>query len=137
MTKAASPVRLDEDLMKAAEIAGYTQKRNAAEQVEYWADIGRKVAGTIDREQLIAVASGFATLKVEETESVNVDADAIFDALDRGRETGALSEAINTNGVRYGSSSIHPGKLEACYPDGRVAIGAFKNGEFVSLDLLG
>lgn len=134
MAKAASPVRLEEGLMKAATTAGHTLKRSAAEQVEYWADIGRKVADTIDPDQLIAVTSGFAKIKVEETEDVNIDADALFDALDRDRESGTLAEAIRTNGVRYGASSSRPGMLEACYPDGKVVIGTFKNGEFIPSD---
>lgn len=134
MAKAASPVRLEEGLMKAATTAGHTLKRSAAEQVEYWADIGRKVAGSIDPDKLIAVTSGFAKIKVEEVDDVNIDADALFDSLDRDRESGALAEAMKTETVRYGSSESHPGMLEACYPDGQVVVGTFKNGEFVPIE---
>lgn len=122
--------------MNAATTAGHTQKRSAAEQIEYWADIGRKVADTIDPDKLIAVTSGFAKIRVEETKDVNVDADALFNALDQDRESHAFSEAIKSNGVRYGSSSNHPGMLEAFYHDGKVVIGTFKNGEFAPFDQL-
>lgn len=134
MAKAASPVRLEENLMKAATTAGHTLHRSAAEQVEYWADIGRKVADVVDPNKLLAIKAGFSRIKIEDTPSVSIDPDAIFDALDRDRESGALAESMSTGALRYQSSADHPGKLEACYPDGRVVVGMFKDGKFTGLD---
>ena len=48
MPKAASPVRLQEELMESARISGSIQHRSAAKQIEYWADLGRKVSKAID-----------------------------------------------------------------------------------------
>lgn len=131
MAKAASPVRLEENLMKAATTAGFTLHRSAAEQVEYWADIGRKVADLVDPNKLLAVKAGFAKICIEESEAVIIDPDAVFDALDRDRESGALSEAISSGNVRYQASTSQAGKLEACYPDGRVETGQFTGGKFI------
>ncbi|MCK5666750.1 MAG: hypothetical protein KAI17_24840, partial [Thiotrichaceae bacterium] len=39
MAKALSPVRLQDDLMKAAKLTGDRFHRSTAEQIEYWADI--------------------------------------------------------------------------------------------------
>lgn len=135
MAKAASPVRLEENLMKAATVAGHTLHRSAAEQVEYWADIGRKVADVIDPNKLLAIKAGFSKIKIEDAPPISIDPDAVFAALDLDRESGALAEAMASESVRYQSSLSHPGKLEACYPDGRVEVGEFKGGKFTSLQV--
>ncbi len=55
MIKATSSVRLESSLINAATIAGIPLKRSAAEQIEYWAEIGRKVVKAVDPEVLLAV----------------------------------------------------------------------------------
>ena len=50
MAKAASPIRLQQDLMQAAETTAKRFHRSTAEQVEYWAELGRSVAATLDPE---------------------------------------------------------------------------------------
>ena len=64
MVKATSPVRLKSSLMNAATVAGIPLQRTAAEQIEYWADIGRKVARNVAPEILLAVQAGLAVLRV-------------------------------------------------------------------------
>ncbi len=136
MAKAASPIRLDKDLMAEASLAASTLHRSTAEQVEYWADIGRKVGRLVDPRALLEVQAGLATLHVKKTAPVTADPDAIFAALERDRESGALSEAIGVGSVRYQASSSEAGKLEAVYPDGRIEHGIFVNGAFC-VDTLG
>ncbi|MAD44380.1 MAG: hypothetical protein CMI02_20225 [Oceanospirillaceae bacterium] len=131
MAKASSPVRLESNLMTAAAVAGSTLHRSAAEQIEYWADLGRKVAKVVNPDVLLSVQAGLATLRVEHTVPSPVDPDDVFAALDRERDSGALSEAIAAGSVRYQASATHPGLLEACYPDGRIEVGQFINGQFV------
>lgn len=131
MAKAPSPVRLESSLMSAAAVAGSTLHRSAAEQIEYWADLGRKVAKIVDPEILLAVQAGLATLRVEHVSPSPVDPDAVFAALDRARNSGALSEAVAAGAVRYQASIMRPGALEACYPDGRIEVGQFANGQFI------
>lgn len=48
MAKAASPVRLQKSLVDAATVAGQQFNRSTAEQIEYWADLGRRVAAVLD-----------------------------------------------------------------------------------------
>ena len=40
---ATSPVRLNPNLITAAEREGMVQKRSTPKQIEYWADLGRAV----------------------------------------------------------------------------------------------
>ena len=135
MAKASSPVRLDKDLMSAATEMSSLFNRSAAEQVEYWADLGGKVSKVLDPEVLLEVSAGLRTLKVEDTAPVSIDPDAVFDALDQERESGALSQAIAANSVRYQASLLHQGYLEQVHPDGSIVVGQFVEGEFEPLQL--
>ena len=130
MAKAASPVRLERDLKDAAAVAGSTLHRSAAEQIEYWADIGRKVSRVIDPDTLLEVQAGLAVINVQPHTADPVDVDAVFATLDGNRDSGALSEAVSSASVRYQASVEHPGMLEQVHPDGGRVVGQFENGEF-------
>lgn len=132
MVKATSPVRLKSSLMSAATAAGIPLQRTAAEQIEYWADIGRKVAKTVDPETLLAVQAGLAVLRVEHAVTSPVDPDEVFKVHDRECRSRALAEAIASGSVRYQASLSKPGYLEACYPDGHIEVGHFTDGLFIA-----
>ncbi len=134
MAKAASPVRLEQDLMEAATLAGSMLHRSAAEQVEYWADLGRKVANKLDPETLLSIQSGLTKITIEETTNVTPSPDDVFMALDLNRASGALTEAIASQSVRYQASQTHTGKLEQVSPNGNVVVGEFINGEFINIE---
>jgi len=70
--KSASPVRLQQELMQSATLAGARHHRSAAEQIEYWAMLGRQVAGVLDPDKLLDVLSGLAGLRVEPVTSAAV-----------------------------------------------------------------
>lgn len=131
MAKAASPVRLEKELMQAAALAGSTLHRSAAEQIEYWADLGRKVAKVLTPDDLLAVSAGLARISLQANSGEPLDVDSVFATLEEQRESGALSEAIQSNSVRYQASSSNPGLLEQVHPDGSVLLGQFANGQFV------
>lgn len=120
--------------MKAAAVAGSALHRSAAEQIEYWADIGRKVSKRINLETLLEVEAGLAKITVEKTSPVTIDPDQVFAALDRNRESGALSEAVAAGRIRYQASRTQPGLLEQVHPDGVVVTGQFEHGLFVAKD---
>ncbi len=52
MAKAASPIRLQEELMQAAESTAKLFHRSTAEQIKYWADLGHSVSSTLDPDVL-------------------------------------------------------------------------------------
>ena len=132
MAKAASPIRLQKALMESARVSGSVLHRSAAEQIEYWADIGQKVSRIVDPEILLAVKAGLARLTVEKVESTAVDPEAVFTSLDTDRESGALASAIaEQSPIRYQASKTNPGLLEHVDPAGNVEVGQFINGEFV------
>ena len=92
MAKSASPIRLQADLMQAATVAGKRLHRSTAEQIEYWADMGRRVSSSITPDDLLSVASGLAKIKIEPIYGQPVNPDGIFDTLENDRSTGSLSK---------------------------------------------
>ena len=130
MAKSASPVRLQSCLMQMAAIDGAILHRSAAEQIEYWADLGRKVSKLLTPETLLEVQAGLTTIEAIPRNTQPVNSAEVFRSLQNSRQSGAISEAINSGEVRYQASNAHPGMLEACYPDGRIEVGQFEGGIF-------
>ena len=131
MAKASSPVRLQEELMRSATLAGERFHRSAAEQVEYWAAIGRSVSHIVDPDVLMSVMSGLTRLKAEPVISPEIDPEDVFSNLEGARTRGTLASAVTKANVRYQASITHPGQLEQLDPEGAITLGQFKNGVFV------
>lgn len=132
MVKVTSPVRLGHSLISAARIEGILLNRSTAGQIEYWSDIGRKVAKLVDPEILLAVQAGLVVFRVEYNVAAPLDPDEVFTGFDLQRNSGALSEAISEGSVRYQASLSQPGYLEACRANGRIEVGSFANGHFIA-----
>jgi len=130
MPKAASPVRLEDDLMQAASIAGARLHRSATEQVEYWASLGRQIAAFVDPDVLLKVGAGLARIRVEPTVALPIDPDEVFAAVEADRRTGDLSRKITTASIRYYASVTHPGYLEKVDENGTHTVGTFRSGIF-------
>lgn len=133
MAKAASPIRLQDGIMQAAILAGKRNHRSAAEQIEYWAEMGRKVAAFLNPDDLLSVASGLASIKLEPVLSEPVSAEFVFQMLEDERAKGMLSQAVTGSSVKYQVSLKYPGYLEQIGPNGELAIGRFENGEFIAV----
>ena len=134
MAKALSPVRLQDDLMQAAKLTGERFHRSTAEQIEYWADIGRKVSKVLDPDTLISISTGLAQVKVEPIYGTPIDPDDVFNSLEAQRQQGTLTQAVTSSAIKYQSSLVHLGYLEQIDQKGNVSVGQFKNGEFVTVD---
>jgi len=132
MAKSASPVRLQEDLMQAATLTGARCHRSAAEQVEYWASLGRQLAQMLDPNQLAAVAAGLARLRIEAVVGTPIPPEQVLESLAQTRET--LAAALVGSGPRYQASARYPGYLEQLDAQGQVTVGQFRNGVFLPLD---
>ncbi len=133
MAKAASPIRLQADLMQVAELTAKRHHRSTAEQIEYWADLGRAVASTLDPDILLSVASGLTVIKTEPVLTSPIDPDSIFQSLENDRETGILHSTVTSSPLRYQRSIKHLGYLEQIDPNGKITTGQFENGQFIAL----
>ncbi|TQV73387.1 hypothetical protein FKG94_16915 [Exilibacterium tricleocarpae] len=130
MAKATSPLRVQEELMQDAVVMAKLSHRSAAEQVEYWASIGRRVSNVLTPDNLLSVISGAAKLTVEPVITAPVDPDSVFEALEDDRQAGVLPVLVSGAAVRYQASVSHPGQLERISADGRVTVGQFNGGVF-------
>lgn len=128
-----SPIRLNPDLISAAEREGLAQKRSTPKQIEYWADLGRAVARVVDLSDVFAVLQGLKRLKLEDVESVAVAPDDVFNDLRAMASEGRLAQAVTASQVFYEASRRHPGLIDRV--DGATGArqtGQFRNGRFDS-----
>ena len=130
MPKSGSPVRLQQELMQSATLAGARQHRSAAEQIEYWAALGQQMAGVLDPDKLLDVLTGLAALKVVPVTSVAVDSEQAFAALEHQRRSGQLSRSVSSASLRYQASRDLPGLLEEINANGTRRLGHFRGGRF-------
>ena len=131
MAKAASPIRLQKELMRAAELTGKRFHRSTAEQIEYWAEMGRDVSTLLDPDDLAAIAAGLAKLKLVPVYGKPVDPASVFQTLEDERSAGSLARRATNSSVKYQASMEHPGCLEQIDRNGQIRVGKFIDGEFV------
>jgi len=134
MAKAASPIRLQDELMQAAALTAERFHRSTAEQIEYWAEMGRNVDHMLNPDDLLAISTGLAKITVEPVTSEPVDAIKIFQSLEDDRASGMLLQTVTGSVFKYQASFAHLGYLEQICPDGRIQTGKFQGGEFIAID---
>ena len=134
MAKAASPIRLQKELMESAKQMGALMHRSAAEQIEYWATIGQRVSEHVNPETLLSVKAGLSRIVIEKVADPVIDFDDLISEVDSMREDGSLTQAIAAGQIKYQGSKTHPGFLERVSPDGITTLGVFKNGEFIEVN---
>ncbi len=127
----ASPMRLNPELVAAAEREGAVQKRSIPKQIEYWAELGKAVERTIDISDIYAIIQGIKKVHVEPVMSAAVPPDDVFDALEKSRKSGRLVEKVTSADVCYEASLSQPGLLDRVNAvTGLRQTGQFHNGEF-------
>jgi len=130
MPKAASPVRLQRELMESAALIGARHQRSAAEQIEYWAALGRQVDRELDPDTLLDVAAGVTRLRPEPVVAPFIAPQDVFAAVEHDRTSGALAGSVSAATMRYQASPSHPGLLEQIAADGSRRLGVFRDGAF-------
>ena len=132
MAKSASPIRLQAELMQVAESTAKRYHRSTAEQIEYWADLGRSISSSVDPDILLSIASGLTVIKTEAVFSSAIDPNDVFSTLERNRQSGVLQESVSSNSVQYQASTKYLGYLEQSDQDGQIITGQFEDGEFIA-----
>ena len=127
-------MRLQRELMESAALVGARHHRSAAEQIEYWAALGRQVARVLNPDSLLDVAAGLTRLSLEPVVAPIVAPEQVFAALDADRESGTLAQAVSTATFRYQASTSQPGYLDQIGLDGTRCVGTFRDGSFQPID---
>lgn len=131
---AANPLRLNQDLVSAAEREGMVQKRSIPKQIEFWATLGKAVANVLDYSDIFAVLQGLKKINVEPVDPVGVAPDDVFAALEQKRNDGQLSQQVTKAIIYYEASKSRPGLLDQVNrATGERKTGHFSNGEFIAM----
>jgi hypothetical protein len=134
VAKANSPVRLDADLMAEATRHGQLFNRSAAETIEYWASLGKRVEKVVNPDVLLEIQSGAMNIDVKPARVNSVESESVFYQIEKRRKAGVLNQFVKQDHPVYQASKSHPGLLEQILPDGSVKTGRFKNGKFHSVN---
>ncbi|QIL91265.1 hypothetical protein GNX18_16840 [Microbulbifer sp. SH-1] len=130
MGKTASPIRLDQDLMDSAAHAALIESRSVAEQIEYWARIGRVASRFLTPSDITLLVTGGVQLTLKVKPYVTPDPKQVFDAVEAAQNSGDLASSVTGASVRYQASKTHPGELERIDDLGKVTVGTFQGGKF-------
>ena len=129
-----NPLRLDQELVSAAEREGMVQKRSVPKQIEFWATLGKAVANVLDYSDIFAILQGLKKINVEPVNPAGIDPDDVFADLEKVRTEGALGDNVTKAIVYYEASRSHPGLLDQVNSaTGERKTGRFSNGVFKAL----
>lgn len=130
----ANPLRLNPELLEAAERASLVQKRSVPKQIEFWATLGQAVENVIDYSDIFAILQGLKKISIEPVEPVAVPAEDVFATLENGRANGELAAIVTRAVIYYEASRRRPGLLDRVNTaTGERRVGQFHNGEFQAL----
>ncbi len=126
------PIRISDEMMHLAEADSVLSKRTPPKQIEFWAEIGRRIEQQLTRSDLTVLLQGFATVSLAPPGVDRVKPQAVFDQVEVTRDNGTLADDINRSAVRYETSPTHPGYIDRL-SNGQRETGRFHNGKFVPL----
>lgn len=124
------PLRLDAGLIREAELAAVIQKRSMPAQIEFWAEIGKRITASLSLNDTLALLHGIATLKVSMPRGQPVDPKEVAEAAQRASQIPFTAQV-----PIYEASPTHPGYLDRILPDGTRETGHFKDGQFQRKDV--
>jgi len=126
----STPLRVNDRLFHEAEAEGSLMNRSTAKQVEFWAELGKRVAHAVTPADMLALMQGIADVRVEIPESQPINPEAVFAAVDNAGVSGQLGQQITQGNLYYEASKSQPGLLDQIMPDGSRQTGNFSHGVF-------
>lgn len=127
----STPLRVKEDLFRDAEAEGLLMNRSAAKQVEFWAELGKRVAHSLSPTDMLALMQGIAEVQVEVAAPERIEPAKIFEAVEKSRSSGQSGQQITQGRTYFEASLTKAGLLDRVTPDGQRQTGRFVNGVFV------
>ncbi len=127
----STPLRVKDGLFRDAEAEGALMNRSAAKQVEFWAELGKRVAHSVSPLDMLALMQGIAEVKVTVAAPGRVNPAQVFAAVGQARSKGQSGQQITQGRAYFEASLTVPGLLDRVMPDGQRQTGRFENGVFV------
>lgn len=132
---ATKSIRLNEQLVMQAQMAGALHHRSTPNQLEYWATLGKMISSKINMEDALSVLQGLKKIRVETVQSTAVDSDAVFAQLEADRETGFADKPVTAAPFFFEASHTQPGYIDRVNTaTGERTTGTFQNGVFEVMD---
>jgi len=128
----STPLRVNKHLFKEAEAEGAVMNRSTAKQVEFWAELGKRVAPSVTPVEMLALMQGIAQVRIELPDSQPINPQQVFSAVDKASSSGGLGQQISRSGLYYEASKSRPGLLDRVLANGSRQTGRFDNGIFVT-----
>ena len=115
------PVKLSEELVLDARIAGEVVKRSIAGQVEFWARLGKSVEMMLETPQILALCRNSATRPLS----------ACLDSVDSAKGRQRVADFLLTQPFpHYEPHPDRPGLLIRVEANGRRTVGRFLHRKF-------
>lgn len=131
MAKHTSPMRLNETLVNEAQVVAASMNRTAAEQIEFWSEIGKRVSANLSQAQIMQLISGSSKVVLEEAPAYAIDVFALANEVGADSLSGSLNKELLDKGhTLYEPAPESGGVLIATMPDGTTKKGRFVNGRF-------
>lgn len=127
----SSSLRVNDCLFHDAEVEGSFMNRSTAKQVEFWAELGKRVAQSVTPADMLALMQGIANVRVELPDSQPIDSKKVFAAVEEASSSYHLGNKVTRGSLYYEASKSRPGLLDRIMPDGVRQTGHFENGSFV------
>lgn len=126
------PLRVKDTLFQDAEVEGSLMNRSAAKQVEFWAELGKRVAHSVSSADLLALMQGIAEIQVEVRTSEPLDPMQVLLSVKQASSKADLGQKITQDKTYFEASLTKTGLLDKVTPDGVRETGRFENGVFVA-----
>lgn len=127
----STPLRVNNGLFQDAEAEGALLSRSAAKQVEFWAELGKRVAHSIKPTDILALMQGIAKVHIEIPATQPVNPENVFEMVDKASSSEQAGQQITRGVLYYEASKSRPGLLDQVMPDGTRLTGHFSNGSFM------
>jgi len=130
----SSPIRLKESLIRDAEAEAKLFSRTVPKQIEFWAEIGKRISHSITSTELIALVHDLAEVRIETVSSSPIDSTQLFATVETKSNDGSLARELKSHSLYYEASKANPGLIDCVQEDGIRQSGYFRDGEFVKQD---
>lgn len=126
------PLRVKDTLFQDAEVEGSLMNRSAAKQVEFWAELGKRVAHSVSSSDLLALMQGIAEVQVEIRTPELINPVQILSSVEQASSNAQLGQQITQGKIYFEASVTKSGLLDKVTHDGVRETGRFENGVFVA-----
>jgi len=130
------PVKISDELVKAAREVAEQANRSVTKQIEYWAELGQAVEHLVALPDLLTLkAYGSDRSNAQKHAAAQAALKRVVTTLARSEDRTAALRLIHRTGKPvYAAMADRVGRVVQVWPDGRRVVGRFVGKDFVADD---